>query len=296
MIQQHQPLKYRFTSWVGLAAIASLIALPGLAQTTPPGTTPSPTSPTSPVPGRPTSPSNTTPGSTTPDNTTPPGSITSPGSTTPATPDSGDTSPTRGAVSALDREFFTLAYQGNNAEIQTSQLALQQSQDQAVRQYAERMINEHTQANQLLTRYADQQNLSTPSEPIDPLNQAIAEQLGQLSGTAFDQAYMGTQVNAHLRTIALYRTQVAQGQEQNLKGYASQLLPSIQDHYQMASEMSPNRTAGEVRPNPNMMRPGQPAQPGQSIQPGQPAQPGQVVQPAQPVRPGQSSPSSPSGQ
>ncbi|MDX2213182.1 MAG: DUF4142 domain-containing protein [Oculatellaceae cyanobacterium bins.114] len=237
----HKTWMIRFSSIASAAAIATVVALPGLAQTTRPGvnTTPAPTQ-------RPTTP-DTTPGNSTtpiPGPSTPPGNRPTPGpSTTP-----GATTPTQGTISSLDREFVTLAYQGNNAEIQTSQLALQRSQNQQVRQYAERMIREHTQANQLLTRYAEQRNISLPSATVDPLSQAIAERLTQLSGTEFDQAYMDAQSAAHLRTIGLFQTEIAQGQEQGLRGYAAQLLPNIQDHYQMASQMIPNRSAGNLRP------------------------------------------------
>lgn len=205
MSQRNTGLTKRLAPIVGIAAIASLVALPGLAQVNQPGANPSPT-------------------------------------TEDATPSDPN------AVSSLDQQFVTLAYQGNNAEIQTSQLALERSQDQAIRQYAERMINEHTQANEALTLYANQRNLALPSQPIDPLNQAIADQLSQLSDAEFDSAYMGAQANAHLRTIALYQTQIDQGQEEGLISYASQLLPRIQDHYVMAVEMAPSSSAENIRP------------------------------------------------
>lgn len=253
----------RLTSILSAAAIASVIALPGLAQSTRPGnTTPPSNTPTSPSlnPGTtPATPSRPTSGTIPNPNTRPaPGTSTTPGATTPGTTPGtitpGATTPSRDVISSLDREFVTLAYQGNNAEIQTSQLALQRSQNQSVRQYAERMIREHTQANQLLTQYARQRNITLPTATVDPLNRAIAERLSQLSGTEFDQAYMAAQATAHLRTVALFETEIGQGQDQGLRSYASQLLPNIQDHYQMASQMAPNYRAGDVRPemNPNM--------------------------------------------
>ncbi|GAB4366866.1 MAG: hypothetical protein Kow00121_04630 [Elainellaceae cyanobacterium] len=212
MTQRNNSLMHRLTGAIGIAAIASLVALPGLAQTT------SPEAETAPA-------------------------------TEEVTPSAPNT------LSSLDQEFVTLAYQGNNAEILTSELALERSQNQAVRQYAEQMIREHTQANQLLTDYANQNNIPVPSDSVDPLNQAIAEQLSQVSDAEFDQAYMGAQANAHLRTIALYQTQIAQGQEQGLKDYAAQLLPNIENHYQMASEMAPNYRAEDSRPGMNMNQP-----------------------------------------
>lgn len=208
MAQPNSSLLRRFASAVSIAAIATLASLPALAQTTPSDNAPASTNETM-------------------------------------------MAPTDGAdatVSPLDREFVTLAYQGNNAEILTSQLALERSQDEEVRQYAQRMIDEHIPANQELTNYASQLNIALPSETVDPLNQAIADQLNQLSGDEFDQAYMSAQTSAHLRTIALYQTELAQGQAAPLETYVSQFLPDVEEHYQMASAMLP-RYAVDPRPN-----------------------------------------------
>lgn len=155
----------------------------------------------------------------------------------------------RNQVSALDREFVTHAFQSNNAEIATSQLALQRSEDNMIRQYAQRMIDEHTSANEVLTRYASERNIELPDEPVDPLNRAIAQQLAQLSGRQFDQAYMDVQRDAHLRAFALFQTQSGYGQDQGLRSYAAQLLPNIGEHYEMAQEMNGIRTGGNTRPD-----------------------------------------------
>jgi len=204
----------RFTSIVSMAAIATLVALPGVAQVTRPGLNDTPT-----------------------------------GDRTLVTPD-------RNTISSLDEQFVRYAYQGNNAEIITSQIALERSQNDTVRQYAERMINAHTQANQLLTEYASQRNIPFPEDTVDPLSQAIADQLNQLSDAEFDRAYMGAQTNAHLRSIALYRTQLAQGDDEGLRNYAARLLPAIQNHYQIASQMTPNNySAEQMRPGMDEVQP-----------------------------------------
>jgi putative membrane protein len=237
-------LAQRFAGVVGMAAIASLVALPGLSQTTRPNDTRIPS---------------TEDRTADDDSMTPRGEPGTPdmedGMTprqgemrTPATQNQGSPGDRTSTVSQLDREFLRLAYQGNNAEIQTSRLALERSQNDDIREYAQRMITEHTRANEQLTRYATQQNIQLPSERVDPLSQAIAARLGQLSGDAFDQAYIDAQANAHLRAIALYRTQISQGQTQGLRTYASQLLPSIEQHYEMASEMLPNYASDNLRP------------------------------------------------
>jgi putative membrane protein len=195
------------TAFVGAAALTSLLSLPVLAQTTP----------------RPTTPNNRAPQST-------------------VNPQRG----TATAPTALDREFVMMAARGNNAEIQTSQLALQKSSNQTVRSYAQQMVREHTQANQRLSQVAAQHGISLPTDP-GPLNAAIAQQLAQLSGTAFDRAYMATQENLHMQAIALYRTAVQQGKAGDVKQYASALLPSINSHYQMANRAVAQNGTGNTQ-------------------------------------------------
>lgn len=134
MTQWNQKLTQRLTSVIGIAAIASCVSLPALAQMSRPGMNNSPST------------QNVNPSAL-------------------------------NQVSALDREFVTHAFQSNNAEIATSQLALQRSEDTMVRQYAQRMLNEHTSANEVLTRYASERNIELPDEPVDSLNRAIAQQL-----------------------------------------------------------------------------------------------------------------------
>ena len=192
---------------VGAAALASVISFPVLAQVT------------SPRPG-------------TSNNQAPQPTLNQRGTST--------------APTALDREFVIMAARGNNAEIQTSQLALQKSSNPTVRSYAERMIREHTQANQRLAQVASQYGITLPADP-GPLNAAIAQQLAQLSGTNFDRAYMSVQENAHLQAIALYKTAIQQGRAANVRQYASALLPGINSHYQLANRAVAQNQPGNPR-------------------------------------------------
>lgn len=148
-------------------------------------------------------------------------------------------------VSRLDREFIRMAAESNNAEIATSQLALQKSNNAQVREYAQRMISEHTAANQRLQPIAARYGVQLPTG-VDPLSAAISERLSQLSGAEFDRGYMEAQTTSHLRTVALFQTQIAQGQAPEAKAYATALLPSIQDHYQMANAMSNTFSAQRI--------------------------------------------------
>lgn len=195
---------------MGASTLAVLISLPGFTQTTHPG------SQDTDRPGR---------------------SEVSPN--TQNTPGTTDQAPVTDTT--LDRKFIIMAAQGNNAEIQTSQLALERATDENVRQYAQRMIEEHTTANQALEPLAAKQGITLPNTPSS-FDMAVLERLAQIPEAEFDRAYMDTQVNAHLKSLAVFRTGAQQVEDVDLQNYATTLLPTIQDHLAIARQMTEGST------------------------------------------------------
>jgi len=142
----------------------------------------------------------------------------------------------------LGCNIMIMAARSNNAEIQTSELALQRSNNDSVRQYAQRMIEEHTSVNQQLEPLAAQREIELPTTAND-FDNAILEKLTQVPDEQFDQACMDTQVNAHLKSLTVFRTGARQVMDADLNAYATTLLPSIQDHLDIATEMTRGNNA-----------------------------------------------------
>jgi putative membrane protein len=146
-------------------------------------------------------------------------------------------------LSALDNQFVIEAAHGGMAEVRLGQLALQRSTSPQVKQFAQRMIQEHTQANTELMRLTTQKGINAPTD-VGPKYQAAMMRLMQLSGAEFDQAYMNEAgVNAHLESAAVYQRQAALGLDPDLKAFASRTLPRVQGHLEMASRMTGYRFA-----------------------------------------------------
>ena len=141
-----------------------------------------------------------------------------------------------GKISAEDQEFLTKAIQAGAAEVQISQLALEKSLNEQVRGFAERMVQDHTTANQKLLGLA--QGVSNTSQTkIDQKHQAMLQQLSQLSGEDFDRQYMQEQVQDHQAAVKLFASEATQpsGPVDQLAG---ELLPTLREHLQMAQEIS----------------------------------------------------------
>ena len=146
----------------------------------------------------------------------------------------------RASLNAIDRQFMAKAAQSDMTEIQTSQLALKRSQNQQVRQFAQEMIQQHTQSSNKLKPLAAQKGVALPKS-LGADNQALLTQLTRLSGTQFDQAYMSGQARAHAKTQSFYQSELQQGQDTDVKSFASQVLPIVTAHLRMAQNMVAGR-------------------------------------------------------
>ena len=258
----------------GIAGVSSLIAVPGFAElnrqthgfnqsgdrafdvadnatddrTVPgsPGTEPNNNNNPGRSPNSPTTPSNNTPGSspnspTTPSNNTPgrsPNTPTTPSNNTPGrspnSPAGGQTSPN--SLSSKDRTFVMQAGQISMMEVDLGRLAVQRGSSAGVKQYGQKMVEDHTRANQELMQLAMQKKVELPTE-MSTQNTALIDRLSGLSGKSFDAAYKQAMIDSHNQAIALFQAQSQQGQDPQLKAWATQKLPNLQAHLEMVNQM-----------------------------------------------------------
>ncbi len=137
-----------------------------------------------------------------------------------------------GTLSAADKLFVVRAADGNMAEVMTSRMALKKASNGEVKQVAQRMIQEHGQAQNDLMQLAQGKGVALPPT-VGPTHQVVGMALGKASGGQFDQMYMGAQVEDHENTIALFQQEIASGQDPDVKAYAAKYLPNIVGHTAM---------------------------------------------------------------
>lgn len=150
-------------------------------------------------------------------------------------PSSSMATTTAGTVklSAMDKKFITKAAQGGMAEVQLAQLAQQKSTDDKVKQFAQKMIDDHTPANQKLTELATSKGDTPPTE-LSAADQKMMSKLQALDGKKFDAAYMKGQVKSHKDTLKLFTDEFKKGSDADLKAFADQTIPVVQGHLTMA--------------------------------------------------------------
>jgi putative membrane protein len=62
--------------------------------------------------------------------------------------------------------------------------------------------------------------------------------LNSLSGRSFDTAYINSQIKDHQKTLSIFQMEINDGDNQNVRNYASKYLPHIQMHLQKADSLS----------------------------------------------------------
>jgi putative membrane protein len=146
------------------------------------------------------------------------------------------------ARTMTDAEFTKAAAQGGMAEVKLGELAEQKAANQAVKDFGQRMVKDHTQADQNLKTAAANENISLPTE-MSSKDQATYDRLSKLSGPSFDRAYTRDMVRDHEADVAAFRHEASSGKDATIKSFASQTLPTLEDHLKQARE-----TLQEVAP------------------------------------------------
>lgn len=139
----------------------------------------------------------------------------------------------RDSIDAED--FFEEASAMGVAEIETSQKALQQSENAEVKAFAERMIKDHAEANEKMAEMAAEKNLEI-SDEAGLMDRARAWILEARDGESFDDAYANNQVAAHERSIELFE-RATRSDDAEVAAFAEKTLPKLKEHLEEARKL-----------------------------------------------------------
>lgn len=169
-------------------------------------------------------------------------------SSTPAATTSADASHSNSSqLRASDRRFVKKAAEGGMAEVELGQLAQEKASSFEVKQFAKRMVTDHSKANDELKQIASSKGVTLPSR-LSAKDKATKEKLSNLSGKDFDNAYMRDMVKDHTKDVAEFQKESTSAHDPAVKNFASQTLPTLQIHLKDAKEIGPKTTASASKP------------------------------------------------
>ena len=152
-----------------------------------------------------------------------------------------DSAAKRGAKSTqmanvTPQSFASQAAVLSTAEVELSQLALNNTKNEEIRIFAERMIKDHTAANEKLKKIASQENITVP-QALDAEHRSVKQKLSSLKDDAFDREYRKEMAKGHDKAVALFEAYAQGGDNPQLKQWAAKTLPHLKQHMSMAEKL-----------------------------------------------------------
>ncbi|AZO66233.1 DUF4142 domain-containing protein [Mesorhizobium sp. M6A.T.Ce.TU.002.03.1.1] len=134
-----------------------------------------------------------------------------------------------------DQLFAQLAVAGGTAEVDFGNLA-KKSSHSAIKEFASRMVDDHSAANEKLKSLAESDKIPLP-QGLDDEHKQLRAKLEKLEGAAFDLAYISGQITDHQRTVQLLEWEIVSGQDADLQHFGSDTLPTVLEHLRMARDI-----------------------------------------------------------
>ena len=142
-----------------------------------------------------------------------------------------------GQPSPTDRMFVKNAMEGGLAEVQLAQLTLQKSSNDQVKQFAQKMIDDHTKLNEQMKPVAQQLGVQAPTQISKKDSKTIAK-MQSLSGSAYDQAYIQDMVKDHKKDLSDFQLEASSGSDPTVKDAANQGGQMIAQHLQLIQQIA----------------------------------------------------------
>jgi len=167
-----------------------------------------------------------------------------------------------GQLSKSDSEFVKKAARGGQMEVELAQQALSKASNPEVKSFAQRLIADHSKANDELKQIASGKGMmldngmhhSTGQSATDSAtssgqtaaqsgsdHSAMQNKLMNLSGDQFDKAYMKDMVADHQKDVAEFEKASKNASDMDIRSFAEKTLPTLREHLQMAQTISKNQ-------------------------------------------------------
>ena len=132
--------------------------------------------------------------------------------------------------------FLSEAVRDSRAEIQACNLALEKAQNPEVKQFAQRMIKDHSELSTKIEAVAKKKGVSLPPG-ISMTQKGRYELLDQTPQSHFDKAFMDHNVSDHKSDVKTFSEEAQEATDRDVKALASEALPQLQTHLRLAEDL-----------------------------------------------------------
>jgi putative membrane protein len=166
--------------------------------------------------------------------------------------------PLQAQGSQTEQQFVSQVAAENLMEVRLAQTAQQKAASSSVKDFAQRMVIDHTSMQKQWMAAAKKNGIDFKAE-MSPRHVQQAQQLKAVSGAAFDQAYMNLMVQNHREKVSTFQAQRNAGHGADIRQLIDMALPTLQEHLSSAQQISA-QVGGGVATNTGGQTPTQPGQ------------------------------------
>jgi putative membrane protein len=149
-----------------------------------------------------------------------------------------------GSMTSSDQKFMREAAEGGLAEVELGKLANEKGSTEEVRKFGQRMMEDHSKANDELKQLASSKGVALPDQ-LSTKDKMLKEHLAKLNGPNFDRSYMENMLKDHKKDVSDFARESNSGKDSDVKQFASKTLPTLKDHLKEAEEISHVKTASK---------------------------------------------------
>lgn len=144
-----------------------------------------------------------------------------------------------------DENFIKKAAEGGLAEVELGNLAVEKASSNEVKQFGQKMVDDHSKANRELQQLAASKGITLPDKPSMG-QRAEKTRLQHASGAKFDKAYMDYMVKDHTNDVKDFRDEVQSARDPQVKEFAQKTLPTLESHLKKAETVDTNVKTGKA--------------------------------------------------
>jgi putative membrane protein len=157
-------------------------------------------------------------------------------------------------LAAGDEKFIKEAAMGGQAEVELGRLAAMKASNPDVKQFGQRMVDDHGKANMELMDIARRKNVTVATE-LSGKHKSEYDKLAKLSGAEFDRAYVKLMVDDHKKDVAEFQKLSTSAKDSDLRSFVSQTLPTLQQHLTVIEGLSGEHATSTSGAGSNSSRP-----------------------------------------
>jgi putative membrane protein len=143
-----------------------------------------------------------------------------------------------GSLNAVDFNFVGQANLGAPFQVDSGRIAEAKGTTPAIRRYANLMVSSHIPVAEALNAILRGKNITPSNTLLHGAYDAMLFTLEADHGAAFDRNYVNGQVEYQKGNAALFQQEIQNGNDPDLRQFARETLPKIEDHLQRALKLA----------------------------------------------------------